>query len=407
MMGQIASLTAEKPVTAKGRTGHRSSAVPTAQSRVEAIDYAPVPDPVLVDDWCAVAAAAAEPNVFAAPWLAMAGLAHITTAGLVTLAVGRDNDGGMIGVAPMTRTARLGRIPLACSALWTHPNNFLTSAVATSGREGDFWHALISGSDLHRGARALWVDGLIEGGTLHRGLLDAVDMLGLPVAVEGRVTRAMLATDLSAEAYWDQAVRPKKRKELRRQWARLAETGALVTDHLPADADPAPWIAEFLALEAGGWKGANRSALASHADTKGFFTAAMTAGHARSAVAMTALRIDGRAIAMLVTLLSGNAGFSFKTAFDEDYARFSPGVLLQRESLMMLGARKLDFIDSCAAQDHPMIDSLWRERRTVLSLSLPLPGAANRLAWSAAQVATRGWHAVKRLRTRAGERETR
>jgi len=123
----------------------------------------------------------------------------------------------------------------------------------------------------------------------------------------------------------------------------------------------------------------------------------MAAGWARGQVLLTALRLDGRAIAMLLTLVSGNAGFSFKTAFDEDFARFSPGVLLQRETLGLLTSRKLAFIDSCAAQDHPMIDSLWRERRAVVTLSLPLPGAANRLAWRANQVAMTVWKRVKMM----------
>ncbi len=123
----------------------------------------------------------------------------------------------------------------------------------------------------------------------------------------------------------------------------------------------------------------------------------MAEGHARGQVAITALRLDGRAIAMLITLLSGRTGFSFKTAFDEDFARFSPGVLLQRESLDLLELHRLDRIDSCAAPDHPMIDSLWRERRAIVRLLLPLPGARNRLLFAAARMAQRLWHAGKSL----------
>ena len=179
----------------------------------------------------------------------------------------------------------------------------------------------------------------------------------------------------------------------------LGEAGTLTVDHGEGVNDPASWISEFLTLEASGWKGENRSALASNADTRAFFTEAMTAGWAEGKVMLTALRIDGRAIAMLITLVSGNAGFSFKTAFDEEFARFSPGVLLQRESLSLLTSRKLAFIDSCAAQDHPMIDSLWRERRAVVSVSMPLPGTANRLLWQAAQSAMRAWRGLKELRS--------
>lgn len=283
--------------------------------------------------------------------------------------------------------------------IWTHPNSFLSPALAAAGHEDTAWDTLLTGAEIHfPNHRALLVEGLVEGSALHHGLIDAAAALGLPVAVESRTVRAMLATDLDADAYWDASVRAKKRKELRRQWARLGEMGTLTVDHGDGVTDPAAWIAEFLTLEASGWKGANGSALASNADTRAFFIEAMTAGWAQGQVLLTALRIDGRAIAMLVTLVSGNAGFSFKTGFDEEFARFSPGVLLQRESLSLLTSRKLAFIDSCAAQDHPMIDSLWRERRAVVSLSMPLPGTANRLLWQAAQSAMRAWRGIKERR---------
>ncbi len=70
--------------------------------------------------------------------------------------------------------------------------------------------------------------------------------------------------------------------------------------------------------------------------------------------------------------------FSYKTAFDEDFARFSPGVLLQLENLAMLDRKTIDWTDSCAASDHPMIDSLWEERRPIGRLSVAIGGAGRR-----------------------------
>ncbi len=338
-------------------------------------------------------------NAFAEPWMALSGLTHCDAARAVRLALVSKGDSAQ-AIVPLVAQSRLGRMPLRTIATWSHPNSFLSPALSVAGQERAAWRTLLSGASAHfPGHRALLADGLVEGSPLHLGLLEAAAALALPVAVESRTVRAMLATDLDAEAYWDSSVRAKKRKELRRQWARLGEEGALTVDHGDGCDDPALWIAEFLTLEASGWKGANGSALASNADTRAFFSEAMTAGWAQGQVLLTALRIDGRAIAMLITLVSGNAGFSFKTAFDEEFARFSPGVLLQRESLSLLTSRKLAFIDSCAAQDHPMIDSLWRERRAVVSVSMPLPGAANRLAWSAAQTAMRLWRKAKRSPT--------
>jgi CelD/BcsL family acetyltransferase involved in cellulose biosynthesis len=360
--------------------------------------------PVAIDDatlaaWSALPVADA--NVFAEPWMVRPALdAFAATANGAVIALVRECD-RLIGVAPLART-RPGRLPVDACALWTHHNAFLGAAAAAAGEEARFWGALIDSLPASPPASRLAAPmiaaaGIVADSALHRGLIAAAAQRDLPLDEERRTVRAMLATDLPPDAYWDSAVRAKKRKELRRQWARLNEEGVLATDRLTADADIAPWIEEFLALELAGWKGANGSALASQADTTAFFRAALAQGHALGRVAFTALRLDGRAIAMLVTLMSGGAGYSFKTAFDEAYARYSPGVLLQRESLSLLAEQRLAFIDSCAAQDHPMIDSLWRERRTVLTLTLPQPGALNRLIYRGTTAATRGWHMVKRV----------
>jgi hypothetical protein len=85
---------------------------------------------------------------------------------------------------------------------------------------------------------------------------------------------------------------------------------------------------------------------------------------------------------MLATLLAPPGAFAFKTAFAEDFARYSPGVLLQRENLGLLADPDLAWCDSCAAANHPMIDHLWRERRAIGRFSVAIGGRARRAAFS-------------------------
>ncbi|HEV2668965.1 MAG TPA: GNAT family N-acetyltransferase, partial [Blastocatellia bacterium] len=64
--------------------------------------------------------------------------------------------------------------------------------------------------------------------------------------------------------------------------------------------------------------------------------------------------------------LSGQGSFAFKIAFDEEYARYSPGVLLELENIRRLHAQsKVKWMDSCAATSHPMFDRLLPDRRTI------------------------------------------
>ena len=120
-------------------------------------------------------------------------------------------------------------------------------------------------------------------------------------------------------------MRGKKRKELRRQHARLSEEGKLKLDRFADDRCLATWIDHFLALEASGWKGAAGSALAAHDATTGLFRDALRGAAQRGRLERLSLTLDGRPVAMLANFITPPGAFSYKTAFDERFARFSPG----------------------------------------------------------------------------------
>ena len=381
-----------------------AAASPCAQGSVQCRLVAPRElDATLVAAWQTLAAASAEPNVFAQPWCLRAGLAAFAEGNAdVRLAVVEADDGTLLGIVPLTRARRFGRLPLTHASVWHHANSFVAPVCVADGMAQPVWQAILS-TLAARGDHGplLCADQLVADSAVATGLIAAAQAFGCGIAVEQRMRRAMLHLPQPAppdwpDQFWDTHVRAKKRKELRRLWARLREQGPVSTTALaPAD-DPAPWIDAFLALEARGWKGGQGSALGSAPATTAFFRAALTTAHAQQQLDMLCLSLGDRPIAMLITLLAGDAGFSFKTAYDEDYARFSPGVFIQRQSLDALAARGLAWVDSCAAEDHPMIDSLWPDRRAVVCLSVALPGRANALRYAAVQSAKALWHRVKR-----------
>jgi CelD/BcsL family acetyltransferase involved in cellulose biosynthesis len=145
------------------------------------------------------------------------------------------------------------------------------------------------------------------------------------------------------------------------------------------------WCDDFLKLEASGWKGRSGSALAIDEATNAFFCAALTGARAQSHLEMLRLSLDGRPIAMLVNFVTPPGSFSFKIAFDEDYARFSPGVLIQIENLAVLDRNEIAWMDSCAVSDHSMINSLWGERRSIVRVTVPLAGAKRRTIFAASR----------------------
>jgi hypothetical protein len=92
---------------------------------------------------------------------------------------------------------------------------------------------------------------------------------------------------------------------------------------------------------------------------------------------------------MLAHIESGGSAISFKIAYAEAYARYAPGVLLQLDWLER-GAG-LAWADSCATPGHVMFESLWLDRRPIVTLMLPFDRPAARLACAAER-------ALRRLR---------
>jgi CelD/BcsL family acetyltransferase involved in cellulose biosynthesis len=353
-------------------------------------------EPGLLAEWQALAGQASEPNCFQEPWFVGAGLAHLAADGDVCLIEVRDGD--LIGIIPLCVRSSLGRIPAPNVQNWRHHNDFLGTPLIRAGREADFWAALLAHLDAAPWARGfLHLNGLVEGGPVHAGLAAAAAKLGRPAPVVQRQKRAALASVLSPDAYFEQTVRKKKRKELKRLAARLAELGSVASRTLAAGEDWRPWCDAFLALERSGWKGRNGSALACAPESEAFFREALAGAAAAGRLQLRSLELDGRPIAMLVNFLVPPGSFSFKIAFDEDYARFSPGVLIQIDNLDILLRGEIAWMDSCAAENHPMIDSLWGERRTIVRVSVPLAGLRRRLVYAACRLVEGGWAGAKRI----------
>ena len=193
---------------------------------------------------------------------------------------------------------------------------------------------------------------------------------------------------------------------MRRQANRLAELGAVHYRRWQAGEAIEPWIDAFLDLEARGWKGRAGSALASHSETQAWFRAIMAGAAEAGRLDMRALDLDDRPLAMLINFLSPPGGFSFKTAFDEDYARFSPGVLLQQANLDLLGDPAIAWVDSCAAPGHPMIDRVWRERRTLVWVNAALSAPADRFRFALLTKIERLWRRWKGAATTENEVES-
>ena len=182
--------------------------------------------------------------------------------------------------------------------------------------------------------------------------------------------RALFRPRADAAAHLREAQpRRRRRKEIHRLRRRLGEEGVVEVAALSAEDDPEAWVRDFLDVEAAGWKGRAGTAIGTRPAEREFLLAAAREAARAGRLMLLALRLDGRPIAMKLNFMASTAtsrgGFAFKIAHDEAFARFSPGVLLEHEHVAHLHALGLDWMDSCAVADHPMIGRLWPDRRGI------------------------------------------
>jgi CelD/BcsL family acetyltransferase involved in cellulose biosynthesis len=259
-----------------------------------------------------------------------------------------------------------GLVPMLCG--WTHP--FAPLGVPLVDRDDteaviEAWLDQLAGD---RGMPALLMMPYIpEQGAFADALGAVLSQTGRASAAFGQHVRALLDPGAERDNYLARAVSSGRRKEMRRQFRRLEEFGPVTFDTI-ADPDDIPAaLKDFLVLEASGWKGVAGTAIVDEPSIKAFVQTAVTSlaaeGHAR----IDRMLLDGRPIAVTVTLRNGDTAWCWKIAYNEGMARFSPGVQLICELTEKLAAdRQVARTDSCATADHPMINHIWRER---LSLS--------------------------------------
>ncbi len=135
------------------------------------------------------------------------------------------------------------------------------------------------------------------------------------------------------------------RANLRRRARRLEEMGAVALRRAGAPGEVEAALADFLALEAAGWKGEGGTAIALDPALVRFYGRIARDAAARGALAIRALTLDDRPVAVHLGLVHRGVYHLPKTAYDERLGSVSPGQLLQREVLAECEARGLSGFD--------------------------------------------------------------
>jgi CelD/BcsL family acetyltransferase involved in cellulose biosynthesis len=318
----------------------------------------------IVGQWRELAERALEPNVFYEPAFALAAAPVFGRGAGALLVWSGTSPRRLLGFFPARIERRRYGLRLPILAGWTHP--FAPLGVPLIEREAAepivaAWLGHLAADPALPGLVLLPF--LTEDGPFAAVLEAILRRAQMPGADFDRHQRALLAPAGDRARYVERALGKHRHKELRRHWRRLSETGAVLFATATEPAAVAAALEDFFLLEASGWKGQAGTAAAQDGDLRRFMQTAMHALAAEGKVAIDRILLDGRTIAATIMLRSGRCAWFWKIAYDEEFARFSPGVMLSAVlTSELVEDTAVVRTDSCATADHPMIDHLWRER---------------------------------------------
>ena len=321
----------------------------------------------IADEWRELAARALEPNVFYEPAFALPAAKIFGRDAGALLVWSGTSPRKLLGFFPGRIEPRRYGLKLPVLVGWTHPYAPLgTPLVEREAAEPVIaaWLAHVADDPELPGLVLLPL--LPTDGPFATALDAIVRRAQMPVADFNIHQRAQLVPDDDRLFYVERTLGRHRHKELRRYVRRLGDAGALLFTTATEPEPVAAALADFFTLESRGWKGKAGTAAVLDDDIHGFIAAAVAGLAAEGKVAINRIFIDGRAIAVTITLRSADTAWFWKIVYDEKFAQHSPGVVLTfAVTEDLVEDTTLIRTDSCATANHPMIDHIWRERMTL------------------------------------------
>lgn len=368
-------------------------------SRLHAADAQTLVEALTVDEleahraeWRDLARRAIEPNPFMEPDFALTAMLHLPASQRPVVAVVWQSAGGdprarMIGVWGFEQ----GRFGASGGVVrtWKYKHSALGTPLIDRLAASRSVDAILAWLRERRlGQSALALRDIARGGGAAELIADRCAAQGLAwIGLNERERAALRPSSAETTRHKPGASSRKHKREIDRLARRLADEGEVAFGSASDPVEIRHATEWFLAMEQAGWKGRRRTAFLSDAGDAAFLRAVLRQLARAGKCRIDWISVDGEPIAMAIVLRSADRAYYWKTAYDERFARYSPGVQLTRRlAVRQLADRAVQITDSCAIANHPMIDRLWPSRQPMFDLligvdparSSAFPGAVRR-----------------------------
>ena len=293
--------------------------------------------------------------------------------GLATYLLIAEQDGELLFLMPVSAGSGRQRVPVPRLQTWMHDYCFLSTPLLSGGGDPDsVWAAVLD----H--LRRIWPASLLvmplhpTEGPVAAALRGAERRAGPavrwgPAACRGFLRRRPEPTYAREQISGKQLANLARR---RRQVGRTLGTAVATVDRSASDLDGA--VEQFLELEAKGWKGRGGTALSCRPGHDRFFREVARGFADQDRLLFLSLEAGSTVLAQNTALVAWEGLFGFKRAYDEAFARWSPGALLDLDVLAWFHERRqLRFLDTCSSPDDRSGGQIFGDRRTLCTLAVP------------------------------------
>jgi CelD/BcsL family acetyltransferase involved in cellulose biosynthesis len=320
-----------------------------------------------VEAWRDLAGRAAEPNPFAEPDFVIPAARHLGLSQPSLLVVGSGSGLRFEACVPVHRGTRLHNVPLPHVRIWRHLYAPLGTPLVDHDRIDEATDGLVERLRSEAGPlRTIVLEWVGEGGPVANGLRRAFAARSGELIAYRTFSRGVFRRGSSSAP-------PSKHRRTRGLGRALdRDVGNVAT--VDRAGDPRA-VEAFLPLEAAGWKGRSGTALVRRPGHAEFFRDMCARFAALGRLELRSMEVAGRPVAMTCSLRAGDGLFQLKSAYDEAFSKYSPGVLIQLDAMDRLSAgvegSGPSWIDSCTDPDNPVINRLYTERRELSVLMAP------------------------------------
>jgi hypothetical protein len=351
-----------------------------------------------VAKWHDLADNALEPNLCLEPDTLLSIVSHNLAGPELRLVVSERDDRfeACVGVQQRQWRTRASR-RVVTSRPDAHPTPLLPRLGVPLVREGGGAEAVgallstITSLDQPRGAHVLDLERVWKDGPVAALVREACANLELPLHTLEEWDLPILQRR-EQDGYRTSSWSRHQRRKIKRRRRQLADVFDAPVQCVDRSDDPRA-VDDLMALEQAGWKGKAGTAIRNDVDRAGFLRAVCERFRSRSKLHLLSLEADGVNVAMKCCMSVGPTFFIMRSAYDERYRRFGPGVLLAVATAEYFDSSTAAlWMDPCCSPTNVLYPRLLPDRKRMCRMMI----AGDRLGSRVLLAGLPRWEAMNR-----------